>query len=436
MLLEYVKKYIVEKNLILQGDKVIVGFSGGADSTALVHILYCLHDELGFTLEAAHLHHGIRGAEADRDLEFVKSFCENLNIEFKYKKCDIPTIAKENKVSEETAGREERYRFFDELAENGAKIATAHNKNDNAETVIHHIIRGSGTQGLCGIAAERGNIIRPLINVERREIERYCKDNGLEYVTDSTNAQTEYTRNKIRHCIMPEMEKINPRITASICKMAVLASEDNDYLDIEAKKAYEKYVTEKDGQAVFLLDSDLYPSIRKRVFMKMAQKVGAQLDFEKITAIEELAEKGISGKSIDITGGRAEISYNTLIIGKEQEKREFDVLFENKNVYIPECGYSAVLAETGVVLPKNAEIRIRSRKDGDRIRINGMTKKVKNILISKKIPKSERGRIPIVTVNGEIAYIHGVANADILKKYNKNDETFVLKFQQGEYNNE
>ncbi len=436
MLLKNVKKYIVKKNLISKGDKVIAGFSGGADSTALVHILYCLSDELGFTLEAAHLHHGIRGAEADRDLEFAKSFCESLNIEFKYKKCNIPKIAAERRISEETAGREERYRFFEELAKNGAKIATAHNKNDNAETVIHHMIRGCGIQGLCGISAVRGNIIRPLINAERSDIERYCEENNLEYVTDSTNLQTEYTRNKIRHCIMPEMEKINPQIISSVCKTAVLAEEDNDFLDKEAGRAYEKYVTEKDGQAVFMLDSDLHTAIRKRIFIKMAQNTGTQLDFEKLAAIERLAEKRISGKTVDITGGKAEISYDTLIIGKKREKCEFDILFENKDVYIPECGFYAVSSEDGIALPKNAEIRIRSRKDGDKIRINGMTKKVKNILISKKIPKSERDRIPIVTVNGEIAYIYGAAYADILKKYNKNDGTVVLKFKQGEYNNE
>ncbi len=419
MLLENVKKFIRDKKLILPGDRVIVGFSGGADSTALVHILYCLQNELDFRLAAAHLHHGIRGEEADRDFEFTKEFCANFGIEFKYKKCNIPQIAAENKISEETAGREERYRFFEELAGNNGKIATAHNKNDNAETVLHHIIRGSGITGLCGISEKRGNIIRPIITVERSEIEAYCNENGLEYVTDSTNAETEYTRNKIRHCVLPEMHKINPRIISSICRMSALAREDDEYMDYEAEKAYEKYVTLKNGQAVYSIEKKLHSAIVRRVLIKMARAVGAELDFEKAEAVIKLAYGGTTGKSIDITGGRAEISYNNLIIGKKNQKCEFDVLFENKSVYIPECGLYAVSEKGGITLPENAEIHIRSRRNGDRIKVNGMTKKIKDIFISKKIPQSERDRIPIVTVNGEVVYIHGTASSDVLKKYKK-----------------
>lgn len=436
MLLERVKKYIIEKNLILPGDNVIAGFSGGADSTVLVHILYSLRQELGFNLTAAHLHHGIRGEEADRDLEFAKSFCRHFNIAFEYKKCDIPKIAAENKISEETAGREERYRFFAELAADNAKIATAHNKNDNVETVIHHIIRGSGTLGLCGITSKRENIIRPLINIERDEIERYCEENALDYVTDSSNMQTEYTRNRIRHCVIPEMKKINPKIVSSVCRMASLVSEDNEYLELEAEKAYKKYVTVQQEQAIYSINGELHEAIEKRVFVKMAQAVGAKLDFEKTETIKNLIKKGITGKSIDITGGRAEISYSKLIIGKKCEICDFDVLFENKEIYIPECGLYAVNEPGGIILPKNARIHIRNRRNGDKIKVNGMTKKVKDIFISNKIPKMQRNKIPIVMVDGEIVYIYGTASADILKKYSKNDETVVLKFKQGEYNNE
>lgn len=436
MLLENVKKYIVDEKLILPGDNIVVGFSGGADSTALVHILFCLREKLGFTLTAAHLHHGIRGTEAERDLEFTRDFCEKLDIEFKYRRCDIPKIAAERKISEETAGREERYRFFEEIASDNGKIATAHNKNDSAETVIHHMIRGSGLNGLCGIAAKRDNIIRPLINTERCEIERYCEENNLAYVTDSTNAETEYTRNKIRHRVITEMKEINPRVISSVCRMAALAAEADDYLEKEAEKAYKKYVTHKNGQAVCLIDKTMHKAVEKRVFIKMAQSVGAELDFEKAEWLSRFAENGETGKSIDITGGIAEISYNNIIIGKKQGKCEFDVLYENKCVYIPECGLTAVPEPGGIVLPKNAEIHIRSRRDGDKIKTNGMTKKIKDIFISKKIPKSERNRIPVVTVNGEVVYIYGTASGDILKRYNKNAEMVVLKFKQGEYNNE
>lgn len=436
MLFENVKQYIIDKQLVMPGDTVIVGFSGGADSTALVHILYRLQNELKFTLTAAHLHHGIRGEEADRDLEFAKQFCRQLNINFKYKKCDIPTIAAKEKISEETAGREERYRFFSELAGKNGKIATAHNKNDNAETVVHHIIRGSGINGICGIAAKRGNIIRPLINVERREIECYCKKNGLEYVTDSTNAEIDYTRNKIRHCVLCEMQKINPQIISAVCRTAALANDDNDYIEIETEKAYEKYVTYKDGQAVYAINKELHNAIEKRIFIKMAHCVGANPDFEQVNAMGTLVRQGKTGKKIDITGGTAEISYNNLIVHTKNEKCEFDILYKNKKIYIPECGLFALPEKGGIILPENAEIHIRNRRNGDRIKVNGMTKKIKDIFISKKIPQFERDRIPVVTVDGEVVCVYGTAYADVLKKYTKNAEKVVLKFKQGEYNNE
>lgn len=436
MLLENVKQYIIDKQLVMPGDALIVGFSGGADSTALVHILYRLQNELKFTLTAAHLHHGIRGEEADRDLEFAKQFCGQFNINFKYKKCDIPTIAAKEKISEETAGREERYRFFSELAGKNGKIATAHNKNDNAETVVHHIIRGSGINGICGIAAKRGNIIRPLINVERREIECYCEENGLEYVTDSTNAEIDYTRNKIRHCVLYEMQKINPQIISAVCRTASLANDDNDYIEIETEKAYEKYVTYKDGQAVYAINKELHNAIEKRIFIKMAHCVGATPDFEQVNAMETLVRQGKTGKKIDITGGTAEISYNNLIVHTKNEKCEFDVLYKNKKIYISECGLFAMPEKGGIILPENAEIHIRNRRNGDRIKVNGMTKKIKDIFISKKIPQFERDRIPVVTVNGEVVCVYGTAYADVLKKYTKNAGKVVLKFKQGEYNNE
>ena len=189
MVLDIIKKTLREYNLLNNGDSVLVGLSGGADSVCLTHALWSLKDEFDIKLYTAHINHGIRGEEAKRDELFAENFSKKLGIECFVLNADIPQIAKDTNVSEETAGRNVRYNFFNKLCEKYDinKVATAHNRNDNAETLIMNFMRGSTTNGLCGIPYVRGNIIRPILNVSRDEIEKYCSDNGLEYMTDSTN---------------------------------------------------------------------------------------------------------------------------------------------------------------------------------------------------------------------------------------------------------
>ena len=199
-----VKQTIKRYDLIKEGDSVLVGLSGGADSVALCHILHTM----GINIVAAHLNHNIRGEEAKRDEEFAKTFAKKLGVRFVSKSVNVRELAKNTGMSDEMAGREARYAFFDDVCKSYGltKIATAHNRNDRAETILMNLMRGSTMSGLSGIPYKRDNIIRPILDLTRAEIESYCDSMGLLYVTDSTNAADDYTRNKIRHKLLPLIE--------------------------------------------------------------------------------------------------------------------------------------------------------------------------------------------------------------------------------------
>ena len=199
--IQTIKKY----NLINSGDKIVLGVSGGPDSIAMLDILNQLKDEMNFEIYVVHINHNIRGKDADEDEEYVKKFCEKYNIKFFAKKIDVPAIAKNKKIGTEEAGRKVRYEYFEEILKEtkSNKIAIAHNKNDKVETIIMHLLRGSGIPGLKGIEPIRGNkFIKPLIECDRQEIEKYCRENNLQPRIDKTNFENEYTRNKIRNIVI------------------------------------------------------------------------------------------------------------------------------------------------------------------------------------------------------------------------------------------
>ncbi len=240
--LSAVQKY----NMLSQNDKIVVGLSGGADSCALLHFLVSLGKEMNLTVSACHINHQLRGAEADRDEQFAVDFCKNLHVPLYILRADVKGEALRQKKSTEQCGRDIRYKFFSETADMlHAKIATAHTASDNAETVLFNLARGSGASGLCGIPPVRDNIIRPLIECTRTDIENYCRENNISYVTDSTNLTDEYTRNKIRLEIIPVLKKINPAFESSISGMTERMKETVDFIDKCAEKALSECLTDK-----------------------------------------------------------------------------------------------------------------------------------------------------------------------------------------------
>ena len=237
--------------MLEDGDTVIVGLSGGADSTALLRVLCELKTEYNLNLIAAHVNHGIRGAEADRDEAFCKELCKKLGVQIYAFHIDIPELAKERGVSLEVAGRDARYEFFTGLAGEKGKIATAHNAQDTAETLLLNLCRGTGLKGLTGIPPVRfvehkagcrsdetvsTMVIRPLIECTREEIEAYLESLGQDYVTDSTNLEDDYTRNRIRHNVIPELVAVNENAMGNITRCISTLKDDSDFLEALAEE--------------------------------------------------------------------------------------------------------------------------------------------------------------------------------------------------------
>ena len=275
---ETIKKF----NLIEPGDKVVVGVSGGPDSISLLYILH----KLGVDLCVAHINHGLR-ENAELDEEFVINFCSRLGVPCFTKKIDLKNLL--NGMTLEEAGRKERYDFFKEIMqkENCNKVATAHNSNDNAETVVMNMIRGSGMSGLKGIEPCRGNIIRPLIKCSRNEIEKFCEENNLNPRHDESNDETLYTRNKVRLELIPYIEKnINSNVINNINRMSEIISEEEKFILSQVENAYQEcIVKELDNKLVCNLKvfNRLDNVIKKRLIIKFIIKVlGNAKDIEKV----------------------------------------------------------------------------------------------------------------------------------------------------------
>ena len=249
--LETIKKY----NLIEKGDKIVLGVSGGPDSITMLDILKQLREELVFEIVVAHINHMIR-EEAIEDEKYVQEYCKKNNIECYIKRIDVEKIANTKKIGTEEAGRKVRYEVFEEILQKTGsnKIGIAHNKNDKIETIIMHILRGSGISGLKGIEPKRDNkYIRPLIECERSEIEQYCEENKLEPRIDKTNFENEYTRNKIRNIVIPYIKKeFNPNIIETMNRLSELITEEDNYLEKETQKIYNKILLEKNDKQIIL----------------------------------------------------------------------------------------------------------------------------------------------------------------------------------------
>lgn len=429
-----------EKTMLAHGmekyKSILVGLSGGADSAALTHVLCTLAPKYGFKVYAAHVNHCLRGSAADEDEEFSRRFAEKMGIDFFSLRADVKAYACEHGMSEELAGRAVRYDFFEKLMkEHGIDCtATAHHRNDNAETILMNFMRGSGLSGLCGIPYIRGRIIRPLLDVTRAEIEKYCEDNGIKYVTDATNLEEEYTRNKIRHTLIPLIEEtFNPSFTDTVTNNAAIISRENDFISEFTEEKYKAIV--EDGSVLVQELVGLHPAIGARIIRMMTENVCGKFDVPSkvIDSVLELAKNGKTGTRADIArGAQAFIEYGKLYIAyPEKETEPFSYKLElGKKTYIPELG-KCFLAEASderngdgeyFSVPdfdKNGilDVEIRSRRAGDVFIPSGMSgrKKLKDYMIDAKIPRFKRDRIGILTFNGKIAWIIGHRRAEGFK---------------------
>lgn len=417
---------IKENQMIDPGDKIIVGFSGGADSVTLLAFLWEVRKELSVQVTACHVNHSLRGEESDRDELFCRNFCSHRGIPFQAHKIDAATGAKQEGLSVELYARQERYRVFDEAAEQldnktPVKIATAHTLSDKAETIIFHMARGTGLKGLEGIPAVRGNIIRPLIDCTRKEVEDYCYTHSLIFMTDSSNLTDEYTRNRIRHRIVPEMLAINPAFAQSIRRLSQSARRDNTYLAELAQQAYDSISQNNTEQISARALLELDPALGDRVTAMILEQAGAEVSIKKMQDVLQLAKEG-SGTMELVRGVYISCENGLLRLKREAETKDyFEVplfpesvkpesaisweirVFDGKIVNILLCdyeNYKKFQKKWPDVLKKSVDYDrienvavMRQRKEGDSIllyhKAHGRT--LKKLFIEAKIPAEERG---------------------------------------------
>lgn len=301
---QVVLKTIEKYNLIDAGDKILLGVSGGPDSLFMLNILNELKIDLQIEIVVAHVNHMIR-KEADEEEQFVKTFCEKIGVDFYSKRIEVEQYANNKKIGLEEAGRKVRYEFFEEVCNkvNANKIAVAHNKNDKVETIIMHALRGSGISGLQGIQAKTNKIIRPIIEVERQNIEEYCKQNNLEARIDKSNFDNTYTRNKIRNVVIPYIkEEFNPNIIETMTRLSEVIAEENAFLNKLVQEEYQKILLEEKVDQI-LLDlkkfNELDNILKKRIILYTVSNLrGGSQGIEKIHIedIVKLCKNNIGNK--------------------------------------------------------------------------------------------------------------------------------------------
>lgn len=440
-------KFINDNKLINVGDGIVVGLSGGPDSVCLLNLLVSIKEEFNLKLAAVHINHMLRGDAANEDEEFCLKLCKELDVDFFSERIDVNKYSKENNLSSETAGREVRYNTFNKIMYQKGfnKIATAHNANDQAETIIMRMMRGTGLEGLCGIPVIRENrYIRPILFMERKDIEAYCEEIEIEARIDKSNLERIYSRNKVRLDIIPYMkDNFNIDVISAINRMSILLQEDNEYILSEVETIYKENV-QKDERSS-LIKNDIFKlnnSIKKRIIRRVIKDIcGNKYDIE-MKHIEDIIQlsKNKTGKQIDLPNNVVAINeYGDIrvklrdvneLIEEKQHVLSKEKILHNKiqfNSYIVEFNvtesdnkwkYSNNSLIKHFDFDKiNGNIIIRYRKNGDKIiplGLNG-SKKVKDVFIDMKIPKEKRDFIPIVEFGGDIAWIVGVKLSDKYK---------------------
>ena len=434
-----VLNYCQEHSMIEKNDKIIVGISGGADSVCLLELLCQMRETIPIEIFAVHVNHGIR-QEAKRDADFVRKLCDQKEIPFYLRDANIPQIARQQHLSSEEAGRKIRYDAFEEIRKQlqANKIAVAHNKNDQAETVLFHLLRGCGIKGISGIRPVRGNIIRPLLCVERCEIESYLSGKKITYCTDHTNGEDTYTRNRIRNRILPLAEKIvNTNIVSHIAETAEIAAQTDEYLMEQASSIYKIIVKENPAVNEYELDEmgfqKLAPIMKKYLVRICLDKVaGSNKDITAVHIREicGLVNKQV-GKKIQLPNNISIIkTYSGLVFSLNKEEKEN--LIRNKNVEIT-AGNSIEIENFGKlntrifaiereqIIPQNLytkwfdydkikeSLLLRNRRQGDFLVINdkGSRKSLKQYMIEEKIPKELRDEMLILADGSHVLWVPG-----------------------------
>ena len=460
--------YIKQNKMIGKDDIILAGVSGGSDSMMMLHILNSLQKKLGFTLRAVHVHHGIRGQEADRDSRFVENMCREWQIPCKVYCYDVPELSREWKLGEEETGRIVRKTAFQkEISfcreqrkeeEHNVKIALAHNQEDLAETMLHNICRGTGLRGLCSMRPVADDIIRPILCLSREKIAQYLKEKKIPYIQDSTNLSDEYTRNRIRHHILPMLEQeVNPKAAAHMAETAARISQAEEYLTqqgglllcgFQVENGYcftEKFFAQPKIIQIYALQQAMEDLAGRR-------KDLSAVHYETVLKLYEMQ----TGRRVSLPYHmEARRDYESVYLFRKKKDQESNPTDSEWELAVPGkviCPLGIFVTEIFSYQGQKIEEKkytkwldydrikenpcIRTRKTGDYMIINGQgnKKKLNRCMIDDKIPSEDRDSIPLISCGNEILWMVG---SRINERYKINPQTrkvLVLNYQGGHEN--
>jgi tRNA(Ile)-lysidine synthase len=440
MLFEQVRRTIDHHRLLEKGDRVIVGVSAGVDSMVLLQLLNAFRQEFDLFLIVAHIHHGLRPVESEREAELVQKESVRLGLPFEYGEFNVKEFGESEGFSLQDAARRIRFQFFHDLLikYGGGKIALGHNADDQVETVLLRLLRGSGLKGLKGMLPIReGRVIRPLLEVWKEEIEGFARENSISYLTDSSNLKGDYLRNRLRLKLIPLIEQdYQPGFRRTIIKTSILLREENDFIEKEAGEAYQKIAYEEGGEIVFKFSAyqSLHKAIQWRVIQKVLERVEDGLKIDEgewldVNLIYRRLQQPPASLLLELSHGLClEKRYDRVLLRRERPRTipPFEVeLNVPGRTYIREIEREVVVEErewSESMRPDDFRkvalldfhslcfpLRIRNFRPGDRFQPMGTqgTQKLKEFFIDHKIPKFERPSIPLLISGEMIAWIVG-----------------------------
>jgi len=448
-------------DMISEGETILAGISGGPDSICLLHALHKMKDAFKLNITALYIDHGLRPDETCSEIEFCKDICKNLNLPFMQKSIDVKSCAKEQKLNMQEAARQLRYRIFDETSYeiNARKIALGHTADDQAETLIMRLLRGSGPTGLSGIPPVRGNIIRPLIEIGRGEIGRFLDAEKIAYIIDSSNLKKDYLRNRIRLSIMPMLKELNPAVIETLSKTAAIFRDEERYFEFIVTKTLMKLITRKTDLRIelFLSPFEIMDKVIMRRVLRRAidETKGLRgISFIHIEDIIELVKQGDAGDRLYLPGGiRVIKKYSTILLTSEPPVQlSACTLTVPGDTILKEAG---VLIKASVIEDQGSEVSsqksglwttfgmfdadkldfpllVRRRTDGDFFYPSGFgrKRKIQDFFVDQKVPRDERDIVPLILSANDIIWVVGYRGDDRFRVTEETKRVLKLEIKQ------